>query len=211
MKRLAIFVLLASAPAAVFGESATPSIGYTGAPADHGGQNCITCHTGAAVNDPSGSLQVIASDYSPLGQQLIHIIVQNSHADRWGFQMTIRAQNSPAASAGTFSLAPNHWAGANCLRRRHAIWIVHGALHRLHCAYFAEHLTPRAARKARRMSLMCVDAAGARDRQGGGLCCRRGRQWRRHCRRATTCIRLQRFLRMSASAMTPDSPCSKVS
>ncbi|MGB6944587.1 MAG: choice-of-anchor V domain-containing protein [Bryobacteraceae bacterium] len=107
MKRLAIFVLLASAPAAVFGESATPSIGYTGAPADHGGQSCITCHTGAAVNDPSGSLQVIASNYSPLGQQLIRIIVQNSHADRWGFQMTIRSQNSPAASAGTFSLAPN--------------------------------------------------------------------------------------------------------
>ncbi len=108
MNRLAIFVLLASAPAAVFGESGPlVSIGYTGAPADHGGQSCITCHTGAAVNDPSGSLQVMVSNYSPLGQQLIRIIVQNSHADRWGFQMTIRSQNSPAASAGTFSLAPN--------------------------------------------------------------------------------------------------------
>jgi uncharacterized protein (TIGR03437 family) len=106
MNRLALFVLLASSPVAVFAESPTPSIGYTGAPADHGGQSCITCHTGAAINDPSGSLQVMVSNYSPLNQQLIRIIVKNSNADRWGFQMTIRAQNSPAASAGTLSLAP---------------------------------------------------------------------------------------------------------
>lgn len=106
MNRLAIFVLLASAPAAVFGESGPlVSIGFTGAPADHGGQNCITCHTGAALNDPSGSLKVTVSNYSPLNQQLIRIIVQNSHADRWGFQMTIRSLDSPAQSAGTFALA----------------------------------------------------------------------------------------------------------
>jgi uncharacterized protein (TIGR03437 family) len=105
MNRLAIFVLLASAPAAVFGESATPSIGFTGAPTDHGGQSCITCHTGAALNDPSGSLKVTVSDYVPNMPQLIKIMVQNPNASRWGFQMTIREQSDETLSAGTFAIS----------------------------------------------------------------------------------------------------------
>lgn len=109
MTRLASLALLAFLPTAVFAEIATPSLGYAGAPTDHGGQNCSTCHNsfGPANSDKSGSLQVMVNDYSPLNQQVIRIIVQNSSAQRWGFQMTIRAQNSPTASAGTFSLLPN--------------------------------------------------------------------------------------------------------
>jgi uncharacterized protein (TIGR03437 family) len=91
-------------PAGVFAESATPSIGYTGAPTDHGGQNCSSCHTGNPVNDPSGSLQVMVNNYSPTGQQLIRIVIKNANASRWGFQMTIRGQSSESVSAGTFSL-----------------------------------------------------------------------------------------------------------
>src|ERR1700733_3445027 len=109
MTRLVSLALLALLPTAIFAESATPSLGYTGAPTDHGGQDCSTCHNsfGAANSDKSGSLQVMANDYSPFNQQVIRIIVTNSNARRWGFQMTIRAQNSPTASVGTFSLLPN--------------------------------------------------------------------------------------------------------
>ncbi len=107
MKRLAFFLLLAAAPVAVFGESATPSLGYTGAPTDHNGQSCVTCHTGNTVNDPSGSLKVMVGNYSATNTQLIRIIIQNPNASRWGFQMTIRGQSSETVSAGTFSLAAN--------------------------------------------------------------------------------------------------------
>ena len=44
MTRLASFTLFLLMPAAVLAESITPSIGYTGAPADHNGQNCSACH-----------------------------------------------------------------------------------------------------------------------------------------------------------------------
>src|ERR1700733_12432134 len=105
MTRLASVTLLLLMPAAVFAETITPSIGYTGAPADHNGQNCSACHTGNPLNDPSGSLQVMASDYTAYSSQLIRILVQNANADRFGFQITIRALDSPSASAGTFALA----------------------------------------------------------------------------------------------------------
>jgi uncharacterized protein (TIGR03437 family) len=108
MSRLALLALFVLAPAAVFAESAMPSIGYAGAPTDHGGQNCSTCHTGNTVNDPAGSLQVIMptpAAYSPFTQQAIRIIVQHPQAVRWGFQITIRGETNPTASAGTFSLS----------------------------------------------------------------------------------------------------------
>jgi len=105
MTRLASLALLAFLPTAVFAESATPSLGYTGAPTDHGGQNCSTCHTGNPLNDPSGSLQVTATDYVPSVQQSIHVVVQNANASRFGFQITIREQSDPTLSSGSFALA----------------------------------------------------------------------------------------------------------
>jgi uncharacterized protein (TIGR03437 family) len=107
MTRLAYLVLLV--PTAVFAESATPSIGYTGAPSDHGGQNCSTCHTGNPVNASSGSLTVTMSNvsgYVPSVQQLIKVVVQNASASRWGFQITIREQSDETLSSGTF-FVPN--------------------------------------------------------------------------------------------------------
>lgn len=103
--RLFSFVLLALAPTAMFAESAMPSLGYTGAPADHTGQNCSVCHSsfGAANTDPSGSLTVTISDYNPGVQQLIHINVQHPTASRWGFQMTIREVSDETTEAGNFS------------------------------------------------------------------------------------------------------------
>ncbi|MGA2877662.1 MAG: choice-of-anchor V domain-containing protein [Bryobacteraceae bacterium] len=104
MTRLASFALLALLTPAIFAESVTPSLGYTGAPTDHGGQNCSTCHTGNPINDLSGSLQVTATDYVPSVQQLIRIVVQNANASRWGFQITIREQSDETLSSGTFTV-----------------------------------------------------------------------------------------------------------
>jgi uncharacterized protein (TIGR03437 family) len=104
MNRPLLLALLMLVPAVVFAESVTPSIGYTGAPTDHGGQNCSTCHTGHAVNASSGSLKVTVSDYVPTVQQLIHIVVQNPNATRWGFQITIREQSNETLSSGTFAV-----------------------------------------------------------------------------------------------------------
>src|ERR1700685_933841 len=106
MTRLASVALFLSLPAAILAESQTPSIGYAGAPTDHGGANCSTCHTGLPLHAPSGSLQVTVSNYVPSVQQLIKVVIQNSNASRWGFQMTIRGQSNQTLSAGTFTI-PN--------------------------------------------------------------------------------------------------------
>ncbi len=95
-------------PAVVLAESATPSLGYTGAnavPSDHNGQNCSTCHSsfGAANSDSSGSLNVTVSNYVPNIQQTIKIFIQHPEAVTWGFQMTIREVSDETQSAGTFS------------------------------------------------------------------------------------------------------------
>lgn len=110
MTRLALISVFALAPAVVFAESVTPSLGYTGAPADHGGANCSTCHNsfGPANSAKSGSLTVMVGDgsggYVPSVGQLIRIFVQNPNASTWGFQITIRSENDESVSAGTFSI-----------------------------------------------------------------------------------------------------------
>jgi uncharacterized protein (TIGR03437 family) len=99
-------------PAALFAESVTPSIGYTGAPTDHNGADCSTCHNsfGAANSDKVGSLQVTFANsggvYVPGVQQTISILVQRPASSKWGFQITIREQNNLTLSAGTFTI-PN--------------------------------------------------------------------------------------------------------
>ncbi len=111
MKRLVSIALFALIPAAAVAESVMPSIGYTGAPTDHDGQDCSICHNsfGPANSDKTGSLQVTVSDYVPSEQQLIHIVVQNPNASRWGFQITIREQSNETLSSGTFSIPnPTH-------------------------------------------------------------------------------------------------------
>jgi uncharacterized protein (TIGR03437 family) len=112
MSRLIFLALLTfMMPAAVFAESVTPSLGYTGAPTDHNGADCSTCHNsfGAANSDKSGSLQVTfggpAGGYVPSVQQTIHITVQHPTSSMWGFQITIREQSDQSLSSGTFTIA----------------------------------------------------------------------------------------------------------
>jgi uncharacterized protein (TIGR03437 family) len=110
MSCLRLLPLLVALPAFLCAESNTPSLGYTGAPTDHAGQTCITCHTGLPLNDSAGSLQVTFSaataGYVPNVQQTIHIVIQHPAASRWGFQVTIREQSNQTLSSGTFAV-PN--------------------------------------------------------------------------------------------------------
>ena len=110
MRRIlpALLFAIATMPAVVLAESATPSLGYAGAnavPSDHNGQNCSTCHSsfGPANADPSGSLKVMVSDYLPNTQQTIRIFIQHPEAVTWGFQITIREVSDETQSSGTFS------------------------------------------------------------------------------------------------------------
>ncbi len=110
MTRLVLVAWFVLLPSLVVAESVTPSIGYTGAPADHGGANCSTCHNsyGPANSATSGSLTVTVGNggggYVPSVGQLIRIVVQNPSASTWGFQITIRPENDESVSAGTFSI-----------------------------------------------------------------------------------------------------------
>ena len=105
MNRLFLAILFALAPAVLPAESVMPGIGYTGAPADHNGQNCSVCHSsfGAANSDPRGSVTVSITNYNPGVQQMIHVTVSHPTASRWGFQMTIREVSDETTEAGTFS------------------------------------------------------------------------------------------------------------
>jgi len=82
-----------------------PSLGYTGAPTDHNGQDCSTCHNsyGAANSDATGSVTTNISSYNPGVQQTIHVTVQHPQAQRWGFQITIRSVSDQTQSAGDYS------------------------------------------------------------------------------------------------------------
>src|SRR5271166_5627697 len=102
MSRILLLSLLLTAPIALLAESAMPSIGYAGAPADHNGQDCSTCHNsfGAANSDSRGSLTADIVSYNPGVQQTIRIMVQHPQAQRWGFQITIGAVSDETQSAG---------------------------------------------------------------------------------------------------------------
>lgn len=105
MGRTILLTLLVLMPGSVFAESVMPMLGYTGAPADHGGQNCSACHTGSGnVNPSSGTLIVnVNPTYIPDQPQTIQIMVNDSQAVTWGFQMTIREVSNQTLSYGAFS------------------------------------------------------------------------------------------------------------
>src|SRR4051794_20730869 len=99
MTRLLVFLPLLLAPLALLAESSRPSLGYAGAPADHAGQSCATCHNSSPVNPPGGSVTVQIDNYNPGIQQTIHILLKDAQATSWGFQITIRQVSSESLSA----------------------------------------------------------------------------------------------------------------
>jgi len=110
----ALSAMIFTMPSALFAESVSPSVGYAGAPTDHNGADCSTCHNsfGPANSDKVGSLQVLFSTngnvYVPGVPQTIRILVERSTSSKFGFQMTIREQNNLTLSAGTFMISPSN-------------------------------------------------------------------------------------------------------
>jgi uncharacterized protein (TIGR03437 family) len=105
MSRKLLLTLLFAGPVAVLAESAMPSIGYAGAPTDHNGQDCSTCHNsfGGANTDSRGSVTADITSYNPGVQQTIHLMIQHPQAQRWGFQITIRPVSDETQPAGDFA------------------------------------------------------------------------------------------------------------
>src|SRR5215469_15568275 len=88
-------LVLVTAPSALMAEVGAGemqvSIGYTGAPTDHGAKDCSTCHNSFATNsDGRGSVTLQVSAYNPSTVQEIKVIVNHPVARKWGFQLTAR-------------------------------------------------------------------------------------------------------------------------
>ncbi|MBZ5726257.1 MAG: hypothetical protein LAP87_14820 [Acidobacteriia bacterium] len=88
--------------------SAGPDPGYTGAPGDDP-LACASCHTGTPLNGGGGNVVVNFPNgltYSPGVQQTLSIVVTDSVARAYGFQMTARLEsNLSGGQAGDFTAA----------------------------------------------------------------------------------------------------------
>ncbi len=102
---------LVSSAALIFGFATGPDPRYTGAPGDDP-KACSTsgCHTGTALNAGGGNVVVSFPDgltYTPGVQQKLTIVITDSVAKVWGFQMTARLDSDLAkAQAGDFTADP---------------------------------------------------------------------------------------------------------
>ncbi len=88
---------------AVYGRSAGPPVGHTGAPVD-GGQNCTMCHRTFPVNSGAGRITISTTPYTPGVKQNITVTVEDPDARRWGFQLTARLHSDESKQAGTFTV-----------------------------------------------------------------------------------------------------------
>jgi uncharacterized protein (TIGR03437 family) len=87
-----------------------PDAGYTTAPGDHPPNSCIytQCHVGT-VNSGGGNVVVNFPNgltYTPGVQQTLTIVVTDSAAKLFGFELTARESNNATAQPGDFTAAP---------------------------------------------------------------------------------------------------------
>jgi uncharacterized protein (TIGR03437 family) len=99
---------IASSAALIFGYATGPDPRYTGAPGDDP-KACSTsgCHTGTNLNAGGGNVVVNFPNgltYTPGVQQTLTIVITDSAAKVWGFQMTARLDsNLSKGQAGDFT------------------------------------------------------------------------------------------------------------
>ncbi|HLJ50116.1 MAG TPA: choice-of-anchor V domain-containing protein [Bryobacteraceae bacterium] len=103
-----IAVGLAVIPVLIYAYSTGPDPRHTGAPGDDP-LACTTsgCHTGTALNGGGGNAQLTSSEgttYTPGKAQTLTLTITDSKAHVYGFQMSARANSSPAnTQAGDFT------------------------------------------------------------------------------------------------------------
>lgn len=99
---------VALSAALIIAHAAGPDPRYTAAPGDSP-QACATsgCHTGTALNGGGGNVVVNFQNgqtYTPGGQQTFTIVITDSRARVYGFQMTARLESNLASGqAGDFT------------------------------------------------------------------------------------------------------------
>ncbi len=107
MKRKLMQLFLAGAvPAVLMAFSSGPPLKRTGAAVD-GGLNCSACHRGTAVNSGPGKVTIEASSYYPGRMHTIRVKVEDTTAQRWGFQLTARLKSDETKTAGVFLPGPD--------------------------------------------------------------------------------------------------------
>lgn len=88
-----------------------PPNGVTIAPGDRPGVSCTQCHVGSALNGGGGSVRLALPNgltYTPGQPQNIQVIVNDSIAAIYGFEMTARLESGPnTQQAGSFTAGPN--------------------------------------------------------------------------------------------------------
>jgi len=110
-KFIAGVVVTVSSAALIFGFATGPNPRYTGAPGDDP-KACTSsgCHSDHALNSGGGNVVVNFPDgltYTPGVQQTLTIVITDSVAKVWGFQMTARLDsNLSKGQAGDFTADP---------------------------------------------------------------------------------------------------------
>lgn len=112
------FALLAASPGWAISSGAPE--GSTGAPGD---DTCTACHGGTA-NSGSGRIRIDAggSTYTPGQKMVLKVILEDSAAMRWGFQLTARSQADPQATAGALATTD---ANTQIVKAGTKEWITH--------------------------------------------------------------------------------------
>ena len=103
--------IVAITAASVWAYPFGPPNGYTVAPGDKPGVACTQCHTGTALNGGGGTVRVAFSNgltYAPGQSQTFNIVITDSVAATYGFEMSARMESGPdARQAGNFTAASN--------------------------------------------------------------------------------------------------------
>jgi uncharacterized protein (TIGR03437 family) len=84
-----------------------PPSGVTTAPADRPGISCTACHAGTALNGGGGNVRISFAgglSYTPGQTQNLSVVVSDSVAAIYGFEMTARLESGPSTqTAGSFT------------------------------------------------------------------------------------------------------------
>lgn len=112
---------LVVASLALIANSGGAEPGYSGAPGDG---NCTECHVGTVNSGPGKvTIEVVnATSYKPGETHRIRVTIDDTAATRRGFQLSVRADSSPRASAGKLA---NVNANAQIRTGNSVEWVTH--------------------------------------------------------------------------------------
>lgn len=106
MRTRILFSLLGGLPLLLLASSSLVPVRRAGVPTDDNGATCTLCHLpGTNTGGATGSVSTDIASYTPGNTQTIHVTIKDSHATRWGFELTARSLSDTTQEAGTFAPA----------------------------------------------------------------------------------------------------------